>query len=87
MAKALTDRVVVKEIKPEKGFETESGILLDKTAIAQAHTTAKVVMAGDDVKGINVGDTVIFTAGIGNPILIEGVEFLLLRAEQLDIVL
>ena len=81
---ALFDRVIVKEI-PLEELKTEGGILLDKTVIAQAHTKAEVIMAGDLVKAVVVGDIVLFMAGIGQPILIEGEEFIKLRAEQLDV--
>lgn len=84
--KALYDRIVVKEIIPTEVLKTASGIELDKTAIAQAHTKAEIRFAGADVKAVKVGDIVLFTSGAGNPILIDGEELILLRAEQLDFV-
>jgi co-chaperonin GroES (HSP10) len=84
--KPLYDRVVVKELPPLE-VATESGIILEKTAIAQAHTRATVISVGSDVTAFKSGDIVLFGAGSGNPILIDGEELLLLRAEQIDIVL
>ena len=82
----LFDRVVAKEI-PQEEVVSDGGILISKTAIAAAHTRATVIAIGDDVKAFNVGDTILFSQGQGNPILVDGQELLLLRAEQVDIVL
>jgi len=82
--KALTDRVVVKEIKVPVEQKTEGGII--KTVLAAAHTKAEVIMVGASVDSVIKGDIVLFTANAGNPINIEGEEFILLRAEQLDVV-
>lgn len=84
--KALFDRVVVKEL-PQEDIITDSNILLNKTAIAQAHTRATVIMVGELVTSVKEGDVVLFTSGAGNPILIDGQGLILLRAEQLDVVL
>jgi co-chaperonin GroES (HSP10) len=87
MPVALYDRVVVKEIKENEELKTDAGIIINETVIAKSHTKAVVKLVGDDVKSVKPEDVVLFSAGSGNPILIEGVEMLLLRAEQIDIIL
>jgi|GEM_PF-3268855 len=82
----LFDRLLVREIKQKGEKKTKSGIILEKSIIAQSHTHAEVVSVGERVQAVKPGDKIVFTSGIGNPIMVGDEELLLLREEQLDIV-
>ena len=88
--KPLFDRVLVTLSKREK--ETKSGILLPETEKIEKGTkgeviavgTGRITEAGNIVPmTIKKGDTVIFTKFGGEEVKIDGVEYFILREDQL----
>lgn len=81
--KPLGDRVVIKKIENEE--KTKSGIVLPSTAKEQPQM-AEIVAIGADITNdekkkeqVKVGDKVIFSKYAGTEVKIDGVEYTILK--------
>ena len=81
--KPLGDRVVIKKIESEE--KTKSGIVLPSTAKEQPQM-AEIVAVGADITNdekkkdqLKVGDKVIFSKYAGAEVKIDGVEYTILK--------
>lgn len=83
--KLLGKRVAVKKIKEEEG-KTDSGLYIPSTA-ARVFEKATVCFIGDDVLEVQVGDTVLIGAGVGNAVTVEGVELHLFFVDRIEAIL
>ena len=75
----LTDRVVLEQIESEE--KTSSGIILPDSA-KEKPEQAKVIAIGPDVKGIKVGETVLYTKYGPNEVKVDGKEYLIVKEED-----
>lgn len=75
----LTDRVVLEQIESEE--KTSSGIILPDSA-KEKPEQAKVVAIGPDVKGIKVGEIVLYTKYGPNEVKVDGKEYLIVKEED-----
>ena len=77
----LKDRILV--LREEQSNQTASGLYIPDTA-KEKPLEGKVVAVGPDAKkdGINKNDTVVFANYTGMEITIEGVEYLILKSEE-----
>lgn len=77
--KPLADRVVaVREVAPTK---TASGIYLPDAA-KEKPVMAKVQAVGPDVKGVKVGDKIIYKEYSTTELIIDGTEYLIVKEED-----
>lgn len=77
--KPLADRVVaVRAVAPTK---TASGIYLPEAA-KEKPVLAEVKAIGPDVKGINVGDKIVYKEYSTTELTIDGTEYLLVKEED-----
>ncbi len=77
--KPLADRVVaVREVAATK---TASGIFLPDNA-KEKPVLAKVVATGPDVKGVNVGDKIVYKEYSTTELKIDGTEYLIVKEED-----
>ena len=83
--KPLGDRIVVAPIKEAE--KTKSGIILPETADKEKPAQGKVISigAGDKIKksGIKRGDEVVFEKYAGTEFKINGVEYKILKEEEI----
>lgn len=77
--KPLADRVVA--VREEAKTQTASGIYLPDTA-KERPVLAVVQAVGPDVKGIKVGDKIIYKEYSTTELKIDGVEYLLVKEED-----
>ena len=75
----LADYVVA--VGQEAQKKTASGILLTDTA-AEKPKTAKVVGKGPDVKGIKVGDVIIYKSYSNTDVKVGSEEYILVKEED-----
>jgi len=77
----LKDRILV--LREEQSNQTASGLYIPDTA-KEKPLEGKVVAVGSDAKndGINKDDRVVFANYTGMEITIEGVEYLILKSEE-----
>lgn len=80
MLKPLGERVVVKRYEAEE--KTASGIILPGQA-KEKPQMAEVVAVGAKVKDVKVGDTVLLKKYGGNEVKLDGVEYIIVEAEDL----
>jgi|SRR3989344_5781969 len=87
----LSDRILVKPLSPNDVKKTKSGIFIPETVSKERPEQGKVIAVGpgrttDDGKTIpvkvKVGDTILFSKYGPDEIKIEGVEYIILREEQ-----
>ncbi|MBU5436564.1 co-chaperone GroES [Tissierella sp. MSJ-40] len=85
--KPLGDRVVIKKVEVEE--KTKSGIVLPSTAKEQPQM-AEVVAVGDEIANdekkkdqIKVNDKVIFSKYAGTEIKVDGVEYTILKLNDI----
>lgn len=83
--KLLGKRVAVKKIQEEEG-KTDAGLYIPNT-IAKVFEKATVCFIGDDVLEVQVGDTVLIGAGVGNAVTVEGVELHLFFVDRIEAIL
>jgi chaperonin GroES len=77
--KPLADRVVaVREVAPTK---TASGLYLPEAA-KEKPVLAEVKAVGPDVKGIKVGDKIVYKEYSTTELTIDGTEYLLVKEED-----
>jgi chaperonin GroES len=77
--KPLADRVVaVREVAPTK---TVSGIYLPEAA-KEKPVLAEVKAVGPDVKGIKVGDKIVYKEYSTTELTIDGTEYLIVKEED-----
>lgn len=77
--KPLADRIVaVREVAPTK---TASGIYLPDTA-KEKPVLAEVKAVGPDVKGLKVGDKIVYKEYSTTELTIDGTEYLLVKEED-----
>lgn len=77
--KPLADRVVaVREVAPTK---TASGIYLPEAA-KEKPVLAEVKAVGPDVKGIKVGDKIVYKEYSTTELKIDGTEYLIVKEED-----
>jgi chaperonin GroES len=77
--KPLADRVVaVREVAPTK---TASGLYLPEAA-KEKPVLAEVKSVGPDVKGIKVGDKIVYKEYSTTELTIDGTEYLLVKEED-----
>ena len=77
--KPLADRVVA--VRDEAKTQTASGIYLPDNA-KEKPVLAVVKAAGPDVKGIKVGDRIIYKEYSTTELKIDGVEYLIVKEED-----
>lgn len=77
--KPLADRVVA--VREEAKTQTASGIFLPDNA-KEKPVLAEVKAVGPDVKGIKVGDKIIYKEYSTTELKIDGVEYLLVKEED-----
>jgi chaperonin GroES len=79
--KPLGNRVLVQI--PEEKSKTNSGIFLPETASKEAPTQAVVVAISDEVKNIELNDTVVYAKYVGAELNIDGIEYLVLEDKDI----
>lgn len=77
--KPLADRVVA--VREEVATKTASGIYLPDAA-KEKPVLAKVMAIGPDVKGIKVGDRIIYKEYSVTELKVEGTEYLIVKEED-----
>lgn len=77
--KPLADRVVA--VREEIATKTASGIYLPDTA-KEKPVLAKVAAIGPDVKGIKVGDRIIYKEYSVTELKVEGTDYLIVKEED-----
>ena len=77
--KPLADRVVV--VREEAKTKTASGIYLPETAKEKA-ALCEVKAVGPDVKSVKVGDRIVYGGYNVTELKIDGVEYLIIREED-----
>lgn len=82
--KALGKKVLVEVASPEK--VTKSGIIMPATKDDRSNKGI-VVSVGEEVKGINITDTVYFNKFTGAEIEHEGYKYLVLKVEDIHLVI
>ncbi|MDQ5943296.1 MAG: chaperonin GroES [Patescibacteria group bacterium] len=75
----LADRIVLEQIESEE--KTSSGIILPDSA-KEKPEQAKVIAIGPDVKGIKVGEVVLYTKYGPNEVKVDGNEYLIVKEED-----
>ena len=78
--KPIGDFVVVRQDEP--ATKTASGLYLPDKA-AEKPKVASVLAVGKDVKEVKVGDRIVYGGYSHNPIKIEGVEYMLIKQEDI----
>ncbi|MDB5168227.1 MAG: molecular chaperone GroES, chaperonin GroES [Candidatus Saccharibacteria bacterium] len=77
--KPLADRVVaVREVAPTK---TASGLYLPEAA-KEKPALAEVKAVGPDIKGIKVGDKIVYKEYSTTELTIDGIEYLLVKEDD-----
>ncbi len=74
MIKPIKDRILVEQIVEN---ETDSRIIF--SSAKEKTQQGKIMAIGDKVKGLDVGDIVVFEKFAGNPITIDNKNMLLMR--------
>jgi chaperonin GroES len=69
-------------VREEAATQTTSGIYLPDNA-KEKPVLAKVVAAGPDVKGVKVGDKVVYKEYSTTELKIDGTEYLLVKEEDI----
>jgi len=77
--KPLADRVVA--VREEAAQQTASGIYLPSNA-KEKPVLAKVEAVGPDVKGIKVGDKIVYKEYSTTELKIDGTEYLIVKEED-----
>lgn len=77
--KPLADRVVA--VREEAKTQTASGIYLPDNA-KEKPVMAEVKVVGPDVKGIKVGDKIIYKEYSTTELKVDGVEYLIVKEED-----
>jgi chaperonin GroES len=77
--KPLADRVVA--VREEAQTKTASGIYLPDNA-KEKPVVAKVEAVGPDVKGIKVGDKIVYKEYSTTELKIDGIEYLIVKEED-----
>lgn len=75
----LGERIVAKSIEAES--KTASGLYLPDSA-KEKSKTAEVQAIGDKVKSVKIGDRIIFKEYSTSDIKIDGVEYLIIKEED-----
>ncbi|TET63372.1 co-chaperone GroES [Candidatus Aerophobetes bacterium] len=75
----LQDRIVVKRVKEEE--KTKGGIIIPEIA-KEKPVQGKVIAVGDTTQSIKVGSRVLFGRYMGTEILIDDVEHLIMREDD-----
>jgi len=75
----LADRIVLEQIESEE--KTSSGIILPDSA-KEKPEQAKVIAIGPDVKGVKVGEVVLYTKYGPNEAKVDGKEYLIVKEED-----
>jgi len=78
--KPLADRVVA--VREEAQTKTASGLYLPDNA-KEKPSLAKVEAIGPDVKGIKVGDKIIYKEYSTTELKIDGIEYLIVKEEDI----
>jgi chaperonin GroES len=78
--KPLADRVVA--VRDAVSTQTASGIYLPDNA-KEKPVLAKVVATGPDVKGIKVGDKIVYKEYSTTELKIDGTEYLIVKEEDI----
>jgi chaperonin GroES len=78
--KPLADRVVA--VREEAQTKTASGLFLPDNA-KEKPSLAKVEATGPDVKGIKVGDKIIYKEYSTTELKIDGTEYLIVKEEDI----
>lgn len=81
MIKPLLDNVAIQIAEAEN--VTASGIIIAETAEKEAPSQGKVLEIGKDVKGVKVGDMVIFSKYAANQVKIGESEFLIVPEKDI----
>lgn len=76
----LADRVVLVREKPQE--KTANGLYLPDTA-KEKQAMAKVVAVGTEVKNVTVDDTVVYKEYSITELKIDGVEYLIVKEEDI----
>lgn len=76
----LGDRVVA--IKEEAKTKTASGILLPENAKEQP-IMAKIVAIGEEVKGIKVGDKIVYSEYRATELKVDNKDYLIVKLEDI----
>jgi len=66
----IKDKVIVEILNDEK--VTEGGIIVPETVDRSPQKYGKIISMGEDVTGLNIGDTIVFAKFGGQDILFEG---------------
>jgi chaperonin GroES len=75
----LADRIVLEQKESEE--KTSSGIILPDSA-KEKPEQAKVIAIGPDVKGVKVGEVVLYTKYGPNEVKVDGNEYLIVKEED-----
>jgi chaperonin GroES len=85
--KMLHDRVLVREPREEGERKSSGGILIPATAqVAKRLIWAEVLVVGNHVRAVQVGDRVLFSPDDRHEVEIAGDEYLLLRERDVHAV-
>jgi len=76
----LGNRVLVQV--PQEKTKTDSGIFLPDSSAKEAPTQAKVIAVGEEVKTINIDDTVVYAKYAGTTLDLDGSEYLILEDKE-----
>ena len=82
--KPLGKRVLIEEIKEEQ--QKEGSIIIPDT-VAKIFSKGIVAYKSEEVKTVEVGDTVLFPSNAGNVIKQDGKEMILMNVEALEAII
>ncbi|MBD3840473.1 MAG: co-chaperone GroES [Campylobacterales bacterium] len=77
----LGERVLVKTKEPET--TTASGIIIPDSASKEKQNEATVLAVSEEVKSVNVNDTVVFGKYAGTQVVVDGTEYLVLETKDI----
>jgi len=77
----LGNRVLVQIPKEKK--QTDSGIFLPDSSTKEAPIKATVVAISDEIKNVNIGQTVVYAKYSGTDLNIDGVDYLVLEDKDI----
>ena len=80
MLKPIGNKILVEKVDPGV-TETSSGIYLEASTLGTTQE-GQVVAIGQIAEKIKVGDTVIYNINFGQPVSLEGREYLILETNQ-----
>lgn len=83
MIKPLADKIVIKRLAADE--KTASGIILPDTA-QEKPEQGEVVAVGKDVKEVKVGSTVVFSKYSPTEIKASGIDYLVIKEEDVLVV-